>query len=211
MTEAIADLDSCVRAVNGFCADLDCSPETSLALDDLRRRIDEHRESHDDPDRVFAALSVACGYTTRTGQLASHGDLAFGEWVPGWIDVEPDSVPVCPPPLGCVDGVIRGRWAVLALEAALHPLVRERLADLLSALGQDSSCEFGRVAVRGCFEALSDPAIDEGERITALGRLAHLCDGLQDSRLMRIVEHHQPPFGARRGAHSADGEPLVAA
>lgn len=177
----------------------------------LRRRIDEHRESHDDPDRVLLALSVACGYTTRSRRPGMHADLALGDWVPEWIDVEHDNMHVYPPPLSRVDSTIRDRWAELAHETALHPLVRARIADLLSALGHSTACEFEQIAVLGYLESLADPAIDERERMTAFKRLAHLCDELQDPRLLRIVEHTQSASGALRdGRVAADTTPSAA-
>ncbi|WP_419933266.1 hypothetical protein [Candidatus Poriferisodalis sp.] len=212
MTVTTPELDSSVQTVNGFCADLVAdSDASSFALEDLRRRIDEHRESHDDPDRAFTALSVACGYTTRRGQPDPHGDLALGEWIPGWIDIEHDSMLTCPPPLDRVNSTIQDRWAELAQETALHPLLRARLADLLSTLGHGNASEFEQIAVHAYLETLADPAIDERERMTALRRLAHLSDELQDPRLPQIVAANLPASCARRGSRGIDDGTLAAA
>ncbi len=117
---------------------------------------------------------------------------------------------VCPPPLGRVDNSIRDAWAQLACEDGLHPLVRARIADLLSTLGYHSSYESGQIAVQGYLEAIADPAIHERERMVALKRVALLCYEIRDPSLLRIVEQHQFTGHTQQHTQSSDKAPAAA-
>ena len=187
MTEKTSEFASYAQTVNKFCAELAGTPPAEpFSLYRLRRRIEKHSETHGGPDRVLVALAVACRYGT-IGVDEPNGAMAVGGWVPSFTHFEYDSMLVCPPPLDRVDDMLPCIWEDLVAEDGLHPLVRARLADLLSVLGHGDRFEFARIAVCGYLAAVADVATEDLERMVALKRIAYLCSGLDNACLLRIV------------------------
>ena len=133
-------------------------------------------------DQVWRALSYACNYLT-----GSDGPFTIGPYSPMFVlPMGGDQYNVFPPSLDQVETDVLDIWAVHACDAALHPMPRARLSDLLWVRRHgDEQGKWIKTAVEMNVKAAAIPEVDVVERGKMLARAVAICQesNNQDKKL----------------------------
>ena len=160
--------------INGICAQLaEVSAEGEVHFDTSRLG-DRLQEFVKEPpiDQVWRALSYACNYLT-----GSDVPFTFGPYSPMFVlSMGGDQYNVFPPSLDQVETDVLDIWAAYACDAALHPMPRARLADLLWVRRHGGEQrKWIKTAVEMNIKAAAIPEVDVVERGIMLARAVAIC------------------------------------
>ena len=188
MNENASEFASYVQTVNALCAELENGGDGwQLSTFCVRRRLEIRDEEGPDDEGVCLALATACGYETLLNHPNPDLELACGEFVPSLVDFDTDGMSVFPCPLSRVTERTLRIWRGCAVEDDLHPIVRARLADLLSARDSGDTTRWAYIALFAYLEVAATPAVTNHERAVALMRAITLCTELRDLRLLKKI------------------------
>ena len=162
-----------IDVINRLCSELteesaeqDKGFTTSCLGDGLQKLSEESTD-----DQVWQALSYACNY-----HMGNSGPFSYGPYEPMFVlPAGGDQCRVFPLPLDQVETDALDLWADCASDAALHPMPRARMADLLWVRKHGDKGKWIKVAVGSYTAAAAIPEVHAVERGDMLARAVAIC------------------------------------